>query len=79
MMLFDASLVDLITSQGDAAQRSDVARANVGVDGTGVTVGTLSDSYDQLGGAAGDAHGPSAGRQRDRAREGGACPRGIRG
>ncbi len=53
-MPFDASLVGLTTSQGDAAQRSDVARANVGVDGTGVTVGTLSDSYDQLGGAAGD-------------------------
>jgi len=43
-----------ITSQGDSALRADVARPFHGVDGTGVTVGVLSDSYDTLGGAAAD-------------------------
>ena len=43
-----------VTSQGDAAMRADIARSTFGVDGTGVTVGTLSDSYDCLGGAAAD-------------------------
>ena len=42
------------TSQGDVAQRSNAARSSFGVDGTGVTVGVLSDSYDCAGGAAGD-------------------------
>jgi len=41
-----------VTSQGDAAILADSARATFGVDGTGITVGTLSDSYDCLGGAA---------------------------
>jgi len=43
-----------VTSQGDAAMLADSARASFGVDGTGVKVGTLSDSYDCLGGAAAD-------------------------
>jgi hypothetical protein len=43
-----------VTSQGDAAMLADSARASFGVDGTGVNVGTLSDSYDCLGGAAAD-------------------------
>ncbi len=43
-----------VTSQGDAAMHSDIARANSAVDGTGVTVGVLSDSYNCLGGAATD-------------------------
>ena len=38
--------VGLTTSQGDAAMKSDDARTNFGVDGTGITVGVLSDSYD---------------------------------
>ncbi len=46
--------VGLVDSQGDVAMRADVARATFGVDGTGITIGTLSDSYDHLGGAAGD-------------------------
>jgi hypothetical protein len=46
--------VGLVTSQGDQAMRSDVARVSFGVDGTGVTVGVLSDSFDCLGGAAAD-------------------------
>jgi hypothetical protein len=46
--------VGLVTSQGDQAMRSDVARATFGVDGTGVTVGVLSDSFNCRGGAAAD-------------------------
>jgi hypothetical protein len=42
----------LVNSQGDAAQRSDIARATHLVTGAGVQVGTLSDSYNCLGGAA---------------------------
>ena len=34
-----------VVSQGDAAMNADVARANSGLDGTGVTVGVMSDSY----------------------------------
>lgn len=44
--------VGAVTSQGDAAMRADIGRTAFGVDGTGVMVGTLSDSYDCLGGAA---------------------------
>jgi PKD repeat protein len=43
-----------VTSQGDMAQRSDVARSDYIVSGAGVKVGVLSDSYDQQGGAAND-------------------------
>ncbi|GJL79850.1 MAG: hypothetical protein NPINA01_28390 [Nitrospinaceae bacterium] len=43
-----------VTSQGDLSMRADIARTTFGVDGSGVTVGVLSDSYDCLGGAAGD-------------------------
>ena len=44
----------LVTSQGDIAMDADLARAGLGIDGTGATIGTLSDSYDDLGGAATD-------------------------
>lgn len=40
------------TSLGDVAVRSDVARSTFNVNGSGITVGTLSDSYDCLGDAA---------------------------
>jgi Subtilase family len=46
--------VGVVTSQADQAMRADVARATFGVDGTGVAVGVLSDSFDCLGGAAAD-------------------------
>jgi hypothetical protein len=39
------------TSQGDQAIRSDVVRSMLGIDGSGITVGTLSDSFNCLGGA----------------------------
>ncbi len=39
------------TSQGDQAIRSDVVRSTLGIDGSGTTVGTLSDSFNCLGGA----------------------------
>ena len=38
-------------SQGDASMRADLARLAFGLDGTGVAVGTLSDSYDCSPGA----------------------------
>jgi len=38
--------VGAVTSQGDTAQKSDDARTSFGFDGTGITVGTLSDSFD---------------------------------
>ena len=38
-----------VTSQGDAAVRGDVARSLHGLDGTGITVGILSDSFDCAG------------------------------
>jgi hypothetical protein len=46
------TMVGDVTSQGDAAIRSDISRTAFGVDGTGVMVGTLSDSYNCLGGAS---------------------------
>jgi hypothetical protein len=49
---YAATQVGDVTSQGDAAMRADLGRTAFGVDGTGVTVGTLSDSYNCLGGAA---------------------------
>jgi len=43
-----------ITSQGDAALAADFARTSYSVDGSGVTVGVVSDGYDTIGGAAAD-------------------------
>lgn len=44
--------VGQVTSQGDRSMRSDIARALYGVDGTGITIGVLSDSFNAVGGAA---------------------------
>ncbi|MEN8166511.1 MAG: choice-of-anchor D domain-containing protein [Pseudomonadota bacterium] len=44
-----------VTSQGDEAQGSDLARLDFGVDGTGSTVGVLSDSFDCAGTGGGYA------------------------
>jgi hypothetical protein len=41
--------VGLAESQGDEAMRADIARNTFGVDGSGVRIGSLSDSYDSLG------------------------------
>jgi Subtilase family len=46
--------VGSVTSQGDQSMRSNVTRATFGVDGSGIKVGVLSDSYNCLGGAATD-------------------------
>ncbi|MDQ5767175.1 S8 family peptidase [Thiothrix subterranea] len=43
-----------VTTQGDIATESSVARPAFGVDGSGITVGVISDSYNCLGGAAQD-------------------------
>lgn len=43
-----------VTSQGDVALGAATLRAASGLDGRGIVVGTLSDSYDCLGGAPGD-------------------------
>jgi subtilisin family serine protease len=41
-----ATRAGLAVTQGDHSMRSDVARSQFGVDGTGVRVGVLSDSFD---------------------------------
>jgi hypothetical protein len=41
-----------VQSEGDKAQYSDIARRVAGVDGLGVKIGVLSDSYDNRNGAA---------------------------
>jgi hypothetical protein len=46
--------VGLITSQGDVAMNADDARSVFDVDGTAVTVGVLSDSFNALGGTVDD-------------------------
>ncbi|RDH86148.1 MAG: hypothetical protein DIZ80_01380 [endosymbiont of Galathealinum brachiosum] len=43
-----------VDSQGDIAEYSDVARSMFSVNGNGVTIGTISDSFNCLGGAAAD-------------------------
>jgi Subtilase family len=46
--------VGRVTSQGDIAMRANIARSTFAVNGTGVNVGVLSDSFNFLGGAAAD-------------------------
>lgn len=52
-----------VTSQGDSALKADEARSNFNVDGSDITIGVLSDSYNNLNGATegiinGDLPGP---------------------
>ncbi|MDH3346612.1 MAG: PKD domain-containing protein [Desulfobulbaceae bacterium] len=46
-----------VTSQGDVAMYADIARSTTGLTGAGITVGVLSDSYDQQDGADADVLG----------------------
>jgi hypothetical protein len=46
-----------VVSQGDTVLAADQARTNFGVNGTGQTVGVLSDSFNSLGGASTDVAG----------------------
>jgi len=48
---FPVTNAGLVTSQGDVSMYSDLARQQFGVDGTGVRVGVISDSYDCAPGA----------------------------
>jgi len=47
-----STAVGQTTSQGDTALRTDEVRTSLGIDGTGVTVGVLSDTYDNSNSAA---------------------------
>ena len=51
---FPVTQAGLVTSQGDVAARADNARSLYGIDGSGVAIGTMSDSFDCLGQAATD-------------------------
>nr|WP_242025486.1 S8 family serine peptidase [Leptolyngbya sp. FACHB-36] len=44
----------LVTSQGVQTMKVDVARDRFSVDGTGITIGVISDSFNNLNGAAND-------------------------
>ena len=46
------TFVGLTTTQGDDALRADLARAQLGLDGTGIKVGVISDSYNRRTNAA---------------------------
>ena len=46
--------VGSVTSQGDSVHQADLVRGELGIDGTGITIGVMSDSYNNLGGAATD-------------------------
>jgi subtilisin family serine protease len=48
-MALSSARAGAVTSQGDAAMKSDLARPAFGVDGSGIRVGVLSDSYDYAG------------------------------
>ena len=46
--------VGSVENEADAAQQADQIRASDGLDDTGITIGIMSDSYDNLGGEAAD-------------------------
>jgi hypothetical protein len=43
-----------VTTQGDTKMRSDLARSTYSIDGTGIKIGVISDSFNTLGGEAND-------------------------
>jgi Ca2+-binding RTX toxin-like protein len=47
-------MVGKVTTQGDRVMRSDKARRDFHLDGTGITIGVISDSFNAQGGARGD-------------------------
>lgn len=49
-----SSNVGSVDNEADVAMTSDDIRASDGLDGTGITIGIMSDSYDNLGGEAAD-------------------------
>jgi len=53
-VLIPVTSTGIVTSEGDQAMESDIARPNFGVTGNGVTVGVLSDTFNCLGGYATD-------------------------
>ena len=53
-----------VTHRGDIAMKSDQARATFGVNGAGIKIGVLSDSFDTLGGAGNDVIFGNAGHDR---------------
>ncbi|MGE0066824.1 MAG: S8 family serine peptidase, partial [Solirubrobacterales bacterium] len=59
-MVLGADCGGLVRSEGDAQLAAPTARANIGVDGSGVTVGILSDSFDRAAAAATHAAGDVA-------------------
>ena len=46
--------VGSVTSQADSVHQADRVRSELGIDGTGITIGVMSDSYNNLDGAATD-------------------------
>ena len=46
--------VGSVTSQADSVHQTDRVREELGIDGTGITIGVMSDSYNNLGGAVTD-------------------------
>lgn len=43
-----------VTSQADSVHQADRVREELGIDGTGITIGVMSDSYNNMGAAATD-------------------------
>lgn len=54
-VVYDAASTGAVGEEGSLALNADAARLEFGVDGSGVAVGVLSDSFDNLGGAGADA------------------------